>query len=316
MRGEAVNDLEMFLRQVPSGERDDPGRWISATARPFRDEEGNLRGGIAVFRDVSERKYAEEELRALNVTLEVRIADRTAALEERAAELKRSNEELEAFAYVASHDLQEPLRAMASYAQLLKRQLGGKSGGDSDVYLDHLLEGATRLRTLINALLDYSRVGRRALDLRPLSLETVFETAMADLSATIADSGAEVRRGPLPVLNADPVQLGQLLRNLISNAIRFRRDESPVVEVSATLIDDHWRITVKDNGIGIDAKHFERIFIIFQRLHGRELAGTGIGLAVCKKIVERHGGQIWVESEPGRGSSFHFTLPLRGPTPE
>jgi signal transduction histidine kinase len=312
MRGEEVNEVELYHRPAGGGE----GRWISASARPFRDADGHLRGGIVVFRDISERKAAEEELRALNATLELRIAERTAALEERAAELKRSNEELEAFAYVASHDLQEPLRAMASYAQLLKRQLAGKGTADTELYFDHLLEGANRLRALINALLDYSRVGRRPLDLRRTSLETIFDAAMADLSATISESGAQVRRGPLPALSVDPVQLGQLFRNLVTNAIRFRRDEPPAIDVSAAQEGDHWRITVRDNGIGIDARHFDRIFVIFQRLHGRERSGTGIGLAVCKKIVERHGGQIWVESEIGKGSSFHFTLPVRGDSPD
>jgi signal transduction histidine kinase len=261
---------------------------------------------------VSERKAAEEELRALNATLEMRIAERTAALEERASELKRSNEELEAFAYVASHDLQEPLRAMASYAQLLKRQLQGQISADGELYIGHVLEGAARMRALINALLDYSRVGRRALDLRPTPLDTVFDTAMADLSTTIAENSAQVTRGALPVLSADPVQLGQLFRNLIANAIKFRREEAPRIEVSAELEGDHWRFAVRDNGIGIDSKHYDRIFIIFQRLHGRDRAGTGIGLAVCKKIVERHSGQIWVASEPGKGSTFFFTLPDRG----
>jgi signal transduction histidine kinase/HAMP domain-containing protein len=313
MRGELVNDVEMLLGPPAEG----PARWISATARPFRDEDGTVRGGIVVFRDVSERKAAEEALRALNASLEVRIAERTAALEERAAELKRSNEELEAFAYVASHDLQEPLRAMASYTQLLKRQVEGKLTGDADLYIGHVLEGAARMRALINALLDYSRVGRRPLDLRATPIEATFEAALADLAAAIAESGATVTHGPLPVLSVDPVQLGQLFRNLVGNAIRFRRDDvPPVIDVSATQIDDHWRFAVRDNGIGIDPKHYDRIFVIFQRLHGRERAGTGIGLAVCKKIVERHGGQIWVESQPGQGSVFYFTLSQRQPHPD
>jgi signal transduction histidine kinase/HAMP domain-containing protein len=308
MRGELVNDVELFLGPPEHN----PPRWISATARPLRDEDGNLRGGIVVFRDVTERKAAEEELRGLNATLELRIAERTAALEERASELKRSNEELEAFAYVASHDLQEPLRAMASYTQLLKRQLGGKLTAEAELYIGHVLEGAARMRLLINALLDYSRVGRRPLELRRTPVQAAFDAAIADLAAAIAESGATVTHGPLPVLAADPVQLGQLFRNLIGNAIRFGRDDTPpVVDVSATLQGDHWRFAVRDNGIGIDARHFDRIFVIFQRLHGRERAGTGIGLAVCKKIVERHGGQIWVESQPGRGSVFYFTLPAR-----
>jgi light-regulated signal transduction histidine kinase (bacteriophytochrome) len=198
---------------------------------------------------------------------------------------------------------------MASYAQLVKRQLAGKPNSDVDLYSDHMLQAATRMRALINALLDYSRVGRQALTVRTIPLEPLFDTVLADLSATIADSGAKVTRGPLPVVAADPVQLGQLFRNLISNAIRFHGEELPRVDVQAEPREHQWHFSVRDNGIGIDAKHFDRIFVIFQRLHGRDWAGTGIGLAVCKKIVERHGGQIWVESEPGRGSAFHFTLP-------
>jgi signal transduction histidine kinase/HAMP domain-containing protein len=309
MRGESVGDVELYQRRDEDGQ----ARWISATAHPLRDEEGApIQGGIVVFRDITERKAADRELRALNATLELRIAERTSALEQRATELKRSNEELEAFAYVASHDLQEPLRAMASYAQLLKRMSEGKTSGDADLYLAHILEGAARMRALINALLDYSRVGRRPLDLRPTPVNAIVDAAVTDLSATIDECGAVVRRGELPVLTADPVQLGQLFRNLISNAIRFRREGvPPVIEVSAAHEDDEWRFAVRDNGIGIEPRHFDRIFVIFQRLHGRERAGTGIGLAVCKKIVERHGGRIWVESEPGRGSTFYFTLRAR-----
>jgi light-regulated signal transduction histidine kinase (bacteriophytochrome) len=289
------------------------------TLRASKHSEDEIGAAVDAFNQMldrieqahAERQAAAEELRALNATLEMRIAERTAALEERAAELKRSNEELEAFAYVASHDLQEPLRAMASYTQLLKKQLHGQVSSDADLYIGHVLEGAARMRALINALLDYSRVGRRPLDLRRAPVDAVFDTALADLTTAIAENGAQVTRGPMPVIFADPLQLGQLFRNLISNAIKFRRDEAPRVEVNADLVGDYWRFTIKDNGIGIDPKHYERIFIIFQRLHGRDRAGTGIGLAVCKKIVERHGGQIWVTSEPGKGSTFHFTLPVR-----
>jgi PAS domain S-box-containing protein len=307
IRGEPVNDLELFVR----GGDGRPGRWLSVTARPLlgEGEDAKIRGGIAVFRDVSERRAAEEELRSLNVTLERRIAERTAALELRATELKRSNESLEAFAYVASHDLQEPLRAMAIYAQLLGRQYQGKLDAQADGYIASVIDGAERMRALILALLDYSRVGRGPLRTRTISLESVFDTALADLAATIADSGARVVRGPLPTLDVDPVQIAQLFRNLITNAIKFRREEPPVVEVSAEARDGAWHFAVRDNGIGIEPRHHARIFVIFQRLHGRDRAGTGIGLAVCKKIVEHHGGQITVASELGKGSTFTFTLP-------
>ncbi len=305
MKGEAVTDLEMRLR-VPAGE---PTRWISATARALRDDRGELDGGVVVFRDVTERRAAEEALRALNATLEARIAERTARLEAQTAELTRSNRELEEFAYVASHDLQEPLRAMSSYTQLLRRLLAGQLTTDGELYLQQIQEGAARLRALINALLDYSGVGRRPLAVRETDLGAVVDTALEDLAPLIADSGATVTRGPLPTLMADPVQMAQLFRNLITNAIKFRGEAPPRVQVEAQRVDDSWQLTVRDNGIGIEPKYFERIFVIFQRLHGRERAGTGIGLAVCKKIVDRHGGEIRVESEPGKGAAFHIVLP-------
>ena len=256
-----------------------------------------------------------EQLRALNATLEDRVAERTAAAEQRAAELKRSNEELERFAYVASHDLQEPLRAVASYTQLVRQQLEGKLDGDTELYLSHVLAGAARMRTLINDLLDYSRVGRSSLDRTPVDTSAALDFALTDLSTAITESGAQITRGPLPVVSADPAQLGQLMRNLVGNAIRFRGDDPPRIHVSAELMDKYWQFAVRDNGIGIEPRHHERIFVIFQRLHGRERPGTGIGLAICRKIVDRHGGRIWVESELGQGATFYFTLPAGGPVP-
>ena len=306
MRGESVSDVEMFLKD----ETRQIGRWITISARPLRDGAGTLRGGISVFADVTERRRAEEELRALNATLEQRVADRAAAAEARAGELKRSNEELEQFAYVASHDLQEPLRAVASYTQLLRQRSKGTLDAEGQLYADHVLTGVARMRALISGLLDYSRVGRSGSDLGRVDAGAVLDAALADLQPALAEAGGRLTRGPLPVLQADPVQLGQLFRNLVSNAIKFRASEPPAIEVRSEREGEHWRFAVRDNGIGIDAKYHERIFAIFQRLHGWDRPGTGIGLAICRKIVESHGGRIWVESEPDRGSTFFFTLPV------
>jgi PAS domain S-box-containing protein len=303
--GWEVTDREIFL--MPPGRQD--GAWIAVTARPVRDEDSVIRGALAVFRDVSERKRAEEQLRSLNATLEQRVAERTAAAEARATELKRSNEELEQFAYVASHDLQEPLRAVASYTQLLEQRLGERLDGEEKLFVGHVISGVARMRALINDLLDYSRVGRRPLQLTPTDAGAVLEAALADLAPAISESGAHISHGPLPEVPADPVQLGQLFRNLIANAIKFRSDAPPRIEVGVDEAEAAWRFWVRDNGVGIDPKYHERIFVIFQRLHGRARPGTGIGLAICRKILDRHGGRIWVESQVGSGATFFFTIP-------
>jgi signal transduction histidine kinase len=260
---------------------------------------------------VAERKRAEEQLMALNATLEQRVAERTAAAEQKAAELERSNQELESFASVASHDLQEPLRAVASYTQLLSRRFAPLLDEESRLYVEHLQGGVGRMKALIKDLLDYARVGRGAPARAPVDLGVVLDTALADLAATIAESGATIARGLLPTVPGDAGQLGQLLRNLLSNAIRFRGAAPPHIDVRAERQGARWRIAVRDDGIGIEPRHHERIFIIFQRLHGPDRPGTGIGLAICRKIVELHGGKIGVQSEVGQGATFWFTLPAR-----
>jgi signal transduction histidine kinase len=268
--------------------------------------------GVAVhaFNQMLERiEEADRNLRALNATLEERVAERTADAEERATALKRSNEELEGFAYVASHDLQEPLRAVSSYAQLIQRQLGGAVSPEVDLYVQHVIGGANRMRELIRDLLDFSRVGRQASELVPVPVDAVLDEVLSDLAPTINEAGAQVTRGPLPHVLGDSRQLAQLLSNLITNAIRFRGDHAPVIDMRADRDGEQWRFAVHDNGIGIEPRHHERIFVMFQRLHGRERPGTGIGLAICRKIVAGHGGRIWVESQVGQGSTFLFTLP-------
>jgi signal transduction histidine kinase len=232
-------------------------------------------------------------------------------LKHNAEELKRSNEELERFAYVASHDLQEPLRTVASFAQLLGSRFKGRLDSDADDFIHFIVDGATRMQTLINDLLTYSRVGTKGKPFEPVAADDAIRAVLNDLDRAIENNRAVVTHDPLPVIMADSVQLRQLLQNLIGNAIKFhKKGEPPRVHISAAPQNGKWEFRVRDSGIGIDPQYFDRVFIIFQRLHGPdEYAGTGIGLAVCKKIVERHAGRIWVESESGIGSTFCFTLP-------
>jgi light-regulated signal transduction histidine kinase (bacteriophytochrome) len=225
-------------------------------------------------------------------------------------ELRRSNEELERFAYVASHDLQEPLRMVRSYVQLFGKRYKGKLDADADEFVGFALEGALRMQRLIEDLLALSRVGTRGAALVPTDVNDVVDRALQSLKLLIEETGASVTREALPTVSADAGQLEHVFLNLIGNALKFRGAEPPQVHVAAQANDGHWTFSVRDNGIGIDPQSFDRIFVMFQRLHDRsEYPGTGIGLAICRSIVQRHGGRIWVESEPGRGSTFYFTLP-------
>ncbi|HIK15567.1 MAG TPA: response regulator [Leptolyngbyaceae cyanobacterium M33_DOE_097] len=228
-------------------------------------------------------------------------------------ELSRSNAELQQFAYIASHDLQEPLRMVTSYLQLIERRYKGQLDADADDFIQFAVDGAVRMRTLINDLLTYSRVGTQAHPFERMSCSKAVENAIANLKVAIEENQAVVTYQDLPELEADSIQITQLFQNLISNAIKFRGRVQPQVAIEASHQDDVWRFAVKDNGIGIDPQYAERIFVIFQRLNNRvDYAGTGIGLAVCKKIVERHGGKIWVQSELGKGATFYFTIPDGG----
>lgn len=239
----------------------------------------------------------------------------SAALARTAGELKRSNAELDQFASIASHDLQEPLRMITSYLGLLQRRSQGKLDAEAQSFIGFAVDGASRMRALLDDLLSWSRVATRARALAPTNLETVLAGVLRDLHVAIEESGAQVTHDPLPTLTADPAQVAQLFQNLLANAMKFRGTAAPRIHIAAEAADDGWHLAVRDNGIGIDPKHFERVFTIFQRLHTRdEYPGTGIGLAVCRKIVERHGGHIWIESAPGAGATFHFTIPERAPT--
>jgi signal transduction histidine kinase len=232
-----------------------------------------------------------------------------ADLARKAEELARSNRDLEQFAYVASHDLQEPLRMVAAYTQLLAERYTGKLDENADKYIRYALEGALRMQTLVKDLLEFSRVGRNRKS-TPLAGETVVLEALENLRAALLESGAVVHHQGLPAVNGDHTQLVQLFQNLIGNAIKFRGEKAPVITVTAEKLAAEWVFSVSDNGIGIAAEHVEAIFVIFQRLHTRaEYPGNGVGLAICKKIVEQHGGRIWVESKAGEGASFKFTLP-------
>ncbi len=235
------------------------------------------------------------------------------ALQRAGVELARSNEELRHFAYVASHDLQEPLRVVTGYLQLLERRYKHKLDADADKYIKFAVEGAAYMEQLINDLLAYSRVSSAPKPFQPTDMQAVMGKVQAIAQHAIRESGAVITSEPLPVVTADETQMTQLLQNLIVNAIKFRSERRPEIHLSARREGDRWTFAVRDNGIGIDRQYWDQIFVIFQRLHTREkYKGTGIGLAICKKIVERHGGRIWVDSTPGEGSTFYFTIQGQG----
>jgi light-regulated signal transduction histidine kinase (bacteriophytochrome) len=286
--GQRMEHLET-VRLTKDGRRLD----VSVTVSSVTGEDGQIIGASKIVRDITDRKQAEEALRRS------------------AEDLARSNKDLEQFAYVASHDLQEPLRAVTGFVQLLQQQYGKQLDAKANDYIGYTVDGAKRMQTLIADLLTYSRVGSRSRELKPTDTAASLKRALENLTASIGESAAEITHGELPTVQADEAQLVQLFQNLVGNAIKFRGPEPPKIHVEARRNHDHWLFSVRDNGIGMNPEFSDRIFMIFQRLHSRKkYAGTGIGLAICKKIVERHGGQIWVESQPDQGATFYFTLPV------
>jgi PAS domain S-box-containing protein len=267
--------------------------WASVVLSPIRDASGAVRGYVKITRDLTERKLAD------------------AALAERTRELEISNRDLLEFASVASHDLQEPLRNVASFCQLLASQYQGKLDEEADEYIGFVVDGAVRMQALINDLLALARLGRSCGDRTDVDCGKVMQQVRNELAPLIEQAGADlVVAGDLPVVGAHQGMIAQLLINLVTNAIKFRRDEPPRVEVWATRQAAEWRFAVRDNGIGIEAQYADRIFDVFERLHTRsEYPGTGIGLALCRKIVELHRGRIWFESDPGSGTTFYWTIP-------
>ncbi len=306
-----------------------PTRHLAGVARALSagqlDVRSTLRGGEfgeigtafnqmaeALARRIAELNAVQEDLRRAQDELELRVEERTEDARRALAELHRSNQELEQFAYMVSHDLQEPLRMVASYTQLLERRYRDQLDSTAHEFIGYAVEGAQRMQGFIQDILEYSRVGTHGRPFERLHVGRLVRQALENLRVAIEEKGAQVVCGEMPELDADPVQLGQLFQNLIGNALKFSGAAPVRIEIGAVWREGMWEFVVRDNGIGIAAADLERIFVIFQRLHTRqEYHGSGIGLAVCKRIVERHGGRIWVESQPGKGSSFYFTLPER-----
>jgi len=285
--------IKLFAQVALTGEGTSFEHYASHLGRHYAGTAYSPRPNhVAVsFMDVTDRKRAEE------------------ALEQKAQELARSNADLEQFAYAASHDLKEPLRAVSGFLGLLQRHCEGKLDELAGEYIARVVDGTTRMESLIDGLLAFSRVGIRGGKFATVDTAQALDTALQNLAATIQDTGAEISHEPLPSVHGDAVQLSSLFQNLIGNALKFRKGEPPRVHVGVERTGTCWQFSVRDNGIGIAPQYSARIFGVFQRLHTRtEYPGTGIGLAICKKIVERHGGRIWVESEPGRGSTFYFSL--------
>jgi PAS domain S-box-containing protein len=300
-----TNSREFIIRRDV-----DDDRIVLAKAAPIRDENGIVVSAIVVFLDITEQKQAENEIHSLNETLENRIAERTKQLETVNKELIFHLSELEQFSYVSNHDLQEPLRTLTQFTKLFNEKYAGKLDVEGEKYLEFISKSAVRMKLLVKDLLDYSLLGKESVK-TIVDCNEIVEEILCDLDDSIKGSSAKLTIQKLPILNGYKTELRLLFQNLVGNAIKYQiPDVVPEIHISSESHEKEWLFSIKDNGIGIDQKHYERIFIIFQRLHNRdEFEGTGIGLAHCKKIVELHGGRIWVESTLGIGSAFMFTIP-------
>ena len=273
---------------------------VDTSSSSFSTAEGTI--AIDAIRDITDRKKAEEEIRQLNSRLEQKVAARTAAL-------TRSNEELRQFAYVVSHDLKEPLRTVSTFSQLLEERLGDNSDAETKEFLTYILSGVQRMSDLIDDLLAYASLDAAETRIKHVDLNLVLKEASFNLMATIQEAGAVIESDPLPEVLGDHVQLVQVLQNLIANSIKYRSAEPPRVHISSEWRDGELIVAVRDNGIGIDPAYSEGVFKLFKRLHARQdYSGNGVGLAICRKIVQRHGGRIWVESKLGEGATFYFTI--------
>ena len=296
---ETLQWIEPMYRRVFAGESSEKGfthkdRHYNLSVIPIYNNQGEVQFGMALATNVTDLKKSES------------------ALEKRAAQLARSNEDLEKFAYVASHDLQEPLRSVASYVQLLKNRYSGELDEEAEEFISFAIDGVKRMQALIQDLLSYSRLTFKDQPYQETDLNALLEGVQKNLEETIVKREARIEVQGLPTLAVDPSQIIQLFQNLLENAMKFCQETKPEIKVYAEELDNHWKISVQDNGIGIPKQFVNKIFVIFQRLHSRsDYKGTGIGLAICKKITERHGGEIWVESEEGNGTTFHLTISKR-----
>ncbi len=286
--------------------------WIKAIGFPLNDSFGKPERVVLMHENITGRKQAENEILKLNQSLEQRVAERTSQLDAMNREMAFHLSEVEQFTYIASHDLQEPLRTLTTYTQLINEEYAGKLDADGNKYIEFIAGSASRMRTLVTALLEYSLLGKESVMVM-VDCNQIMSDVLADMADSIERSNSIIRFEKLPVLNGFETELRQLFQNLINNAVKFRKKEvHPEIKISAESLPDAWRFSIEDNGIGIAEKDREKVFTIFKRMHNRhEYEGTGIGLAHCKKIVEMHGGKIWVESTIGQGSKFIFTIPGR-----